>query len=217
MDIFIITSVIHTDKTSGWSYCPVRSYYSDEERFRDTLKTIQSIRQYLKGAYIVLLEGSKLTEEEEKKLKESVDCFLDYSNDPFIVEKVNSQKKGQGETWKMMKFLVDNKDTLKQYRRIFKISGRYWLTDTFQPELFSYEKETVKKCSENGVSTVLYSVAVHNLDAFIELQKKIIVYLETDTIGIENLFFGFYKNFHFIDNLGVEGWIAVMKDGLYQF
>ena len=54
-DLVLITSVINTGKV-GWSYTQTRSSYSPEERYNQSLQTIDSIRKYLPGAKIVFLE-----------------------------------------------------------------------------------------------------------------------------------------------------------------
>lgn len=216
MNLFIITSVVHINRSIGWTYTSIRSYYSDEERYSDTLKTIESIRRHVKNSKIVLLEGSRLSETEEAGFKQNVDYFIDYSNDPLIHEKVNTNKKGQGEVWKLIKFLTENRELINNFLRIFKISGRYWLSDVFNLNNFSFEKDTALKCSAVGVSTVLYSIVSKNLDNYIGTLVKIAEYLEVESKSIEDLFLFFHKDFYFIDKLGVEGWVAVSKNELYK-
>ena len=52
-DLVLVTSVINTGKV-GWSYTQTRSSYSPEERYNQSLQTIDSIRKYLPGAKMCL-------------------------------------------------------------------------------------------------------------------------------------------------------------------
>jgi hypothetical protein len=74
-DLFMITSVINTGNTP-WSYSAVRSAFSIEERFQQTLHTIQSIRDKVPSSVILLVECSELSAEMEDTLKSKVEHYL---------------------------------------------------------------------------------------------------------------------------------------------
>ena len=124
---FIITSVINTI-SKELTYGP-RSYYNSTERFKDTLKTIQSIKQYVPTAEIYLIEGSKLNHNMEFVFQSLVDVYINTSNNSEITQGINSKMKGYGEALQL-KYMFNNYN-LEKYDFIFKISGRYYLNKNF--------------------------------------------------------------------------------------
>lgn len=217
MNLFIITSVIHFDTSSGWSYAPQKSVYSSSERYNQTLKTIESIRQFSPNSKIALLEGSRLSEDEKFKFNQNVDLFFDYSNDEYVKKTCNSNRKGWGEISKLRKFI--NENVLSSYDRIFKISGRYWLTEKFDESKYSLDKNSFRKIknSDSSVSTVLYSISKNYINDYKLCLDEIDKILTKDTIGIEILFYQFLENTIYIDILGVAGWVAVTPNEFYEF
>jgi hypothetical protein len=120
------------------------SRFSKEERFEQTLKTIQSIKEKVPDAYILVYEGSETPIEEKYKniLIENSDLFLECGTDSYmksIYENIHRNpdlftfgksllecRCLQVVLEYMMKHNVFNDAT-----RIFKITGRYFLNDNF--------------------------------------------------------------------------------------
>ena len=128
--IFLITSAINTKF----------GIYNSDQRIQQTLNTVQSIRQRVPAARIILLEMSaiSLTEQQKQQLLDAVDNILDFTTDPVVQQLYHST-----ENWDIVKNVTEvmcfNK-ALKQLtqtnqlvdsQRIFKISGRYLLSDDF--------------------------------------------------------------------------------------
>jgi len=118
MHTFIITSTLITNQ----------SQYTFLERFEQTLNTIHSIRQKVPGAFIILIDNSPtiLPSYCEVGLRSAVDLFenlREYENVCL--------PKSQGET-RIIRYAFDMLKRIGlQEGRIFKISGRYKLSDTF--------------------------------------------------------------------------------------
>jgi len=127
---FLITSAINTKF----------GVYNSDQRIQQTLNTVQSIRQRVPAARIILLEMSaiSLTEQQKQQLLDAVDNILDFTTDPVVQQLYHST-----ENWDIVKNVTEvmcfNK-ALKQLtqtnqlvdsQRIFKISGRYLLSDDF--------------------------------------------------------------------------------------
>lgn len=128
--IFLITSAINTKF----------GIYNSDQRIQQTLNTVQSIQQRVPAARIILLEMSaiSLTEQQKQQLLDAVDNILDFTTDPVVQQLYHST-----ENWDIVKNVTEvmcfNK-ALKQLtqtnqlvdsQRIFKISGRYLLSDDF--------------------------------------------------------------------------------------
>lgn len=134
---FIITSAINTKF----------GVYSSAQRLAQTLNTIKSIRERAPGSKIILLEmaGIPLSNEQTTILQNSVDNLLDFTSDPSVTSLYNST-----DNWDVVKNvtevscfanalqkLTENTNVLDNCQRIFKVSGRYVLTDKFDISLYA--------------------------------------------------------------------------------
>jgi hypothetical protein len=112
--------------------------YNTNERFEQTKKTIESIRQFCNDTKIVLLEASPnpITQEQLEYLKQTCDIIVDHSSD----KKIQAMHKGlhihavksPSEIYIILKFLKQQ-NVIKDADRVFKISGRYYLNSQFDP------------------------------------------------------------------------------------
>ena len=132
-DCIVVTSIVEIGDAPV-AYAPTRSLYSHQQRFEQTLETIASIRKHLPDTDIVLVECSPdgyYTQELEKR----VDVFRNaYPNDAIR----NGYSKSLCEA-ALLQFAFDAVD-VSQYRHIFKMTGRYVLTDLFQPSQWLDER-----------------------------------------------------------------------------
>jgi len=136
-NLFLVTSVINISN-NPFSYTNTRSVFTREERFEQTKYTLQSIKDKITNVKIMLIECSDLNEEETKYLKQNVDFFVNLydTKDQEIIDKINSNSKSLGESQQTIcgfKYLFENNI---MFERVFKISGRYYLNDMFNYELF---------------------------------------------------------------------------------
>lgn len=123
--IFIITSCLR----------PAIGVFSPDERLKQTLETVDSIRKKSPDSFMILSDVSiePLTEKYEE-LVSKVDLFLDLSNVDFLSHFTKNGMKSQGECAMMhvvLDYLEHNPDLLKDVDRIFKITGRLQLDDGF--------------------------------------------------------------------------------------
>ena len=124
---FIITSTINTNHGA----------FSPPERFNQTLETIQSIRQKVPNSMIVFADNSihPMPEDAVLILKSQVDLYVDYKHNlfsKFINSDIQSaMHKGVGEMMIFEQVMLSIRQNNLIGKRIFKISGRYKLSDTF--------------------------------------------------------------------------------------
>lgn len=120
------------------------SRYNTEQRFYQTLDTIQSIREKVPNAYICLFECSykPISNDYKTVLAEKVDLFLEFYNEPGIKTLYEnfSQKqelitfgKSLLETRGILNCLhvIKEKQLFTDVNRIFKLTGRYTLNEDF--------------------------------------------------------------------------------------
>ena len=207
--ITLITSVINTPNTP-LSYSKVRSVFTRKERFEQTKKTIQSIKENLPNSKIIIVECSDLNEEEKKFLDNNCDYILNLWEKKELYGDIFGKSKSLGEGTMTIEALKYIKELKLEYNYLYKISGRYWLNENFKIE--NIQNNTFKRINknENNVFTALYKIdkkTVEKLEFFlinnIENMKK--------CIGYEVLMSQFVKNIdkNLVDIIGLSGFVTV--------
>jgi hypothetical protein len=212
-DLFVITSVINTGN-AGWTYTDVRSVFNCQERFEQTLNSIASIRSRCSGASILLIECSDIDDTMTQALKERVDYFIQtYHVDEIREACINSNKKGYGEMKKMAAVCDFIASRGVPFKRLFKLSGRYFLNDSFTESVYSTEQYTFMKYAHDAGSTVLYSVPYALFHDFHKTVHNCVHYYEHNPArGLETLLPFMCAPCTNIKTLGVSGYVAVKND-----
>ena len=194
-NIVLLTSAVYTNY----------GIYKPQERIQQTLDTAKSAKKYIPGAVIILVDNSKVdvqndTSAEFEELIDLVDYYIDNSDDEDIKYFHNNVAnydigKNVMEAMGMMKALTyinsdaDMMKVVADADRIFKLSGRYQVTDKFDITKFdnanTKDKYVFKKAQpswinpqDTGVTTLLqtrlWSFTPGLFTATIELYKNII-------------------------------------------
>jgi len=127
--------------------------YKPAERIQQTLETAKSAKKYIPGAVIILVDNSKVDvqndeSQEFNNLIDEVDYYIDNSDDEdikYFHNNVTNYDIGKNamEALGMVKALTyivndpDMKKVIVDADRIFKLSGRYQVTDKFDINKFS--------------------------------------------------------------------------------
>lgn len=129
--LFIITSALR----------PMMGVFSDEERYKQTIKTIQSIRSKCPNAYILFADASvrPVGAMEFLSISKMVNFFMrmDETYNQDVLELSKGKLKSHAETALLYHILVHMKrdpnlqKALYSVNRIFKISGRLELDEGF--------------------------------------------------------------------------------------
>lgn len=217
INLVLITSVIHTPN-SPLSYTNTRSIYSVQERYDQTKKTIQSIKDKIPDAIIVIVECSPLSESEEEFLTQNSNYLLNLYNFKNIQTNVYGISKALGEgtlTYHALNYIQLNNI---KYDNLIKISGRYMLSDKFDLNNFNNDSIVIKHIDgdRNNVITSLYKIphkVVEKFKTFLNNNFN----LMAQCIGYEKLFSMFVNSLtdvdiKSLDTIGVEGGIAVSTD-----
>lgn len=212
IDVFLITSVINAGK-KPWSYTNARSIYTTQERFEQTIKSIQSIRNLNDNSIIVLSECSNIDETITNTLKKLTDVYIN-SYDNNIIKNIctNSSLKGYGEAMQSIIAIKKIREMNIKFKRIFKLSGRYWLTQSFNKKNFSLTEYSFNKILNNSNChpTVLYSIPYCSIQHYEDiLIKSINIYKHGNPIGYEEILPPLCQPKTIIDGVGVAGFVAV--------
>jgi len=138
------------------------SAFTEEQRFEQTLKTIECVREKVPTSYIILFECSHQTLAEEHKniLRDKCDLFLDFSNEP-VLQQIYSNLEKRPELITYGKSLLETRGLLNTLyyikthnlfpdsQRVFKLTGRYLLNEYFDindyKSKFLEERYVIKK------------------------------------------------------------------------
>lgn len=125
---FIITSTL----SSG------DSHYNTKERLRQTLKTIDNIKERVPNPYIILIDNSHMDVPAEyfEIIKSKVSRLIRYEHTVASLYYNLSLNKGLGELLLLERAIKEIKDLGIRPNRIFKMSGRYSLNDNFDIDYY---------------------------------------------------------------------------------
>lgn len=211
--VFLITSTIRPSKGS-LSYTPIRSVYSVEERVEQTLRSIASVRAKVPDVLIVLLENSALSSEETRTFQQAVDWFVSFARDARSNKLRDGLFKGAAETYMLL--WIQSIICRFDYEVMFKLSGRYWLSESFSLQSFSREKLGFlwRGDSRSGsYSARLYSVP-KSLEAIYHKQLTKTFRQAQMGVSIEATILNgvSHSQIDLLDRLGVCGYIAPTGD-----
>lgn len=183
MNIFIIPSCIKSKL----------GMINHDERFEQTLKTFETVRKQVPNSIIVFCDSSIGGLEEERKslIRNNVNYFLDYSNNPVAQEINENKQKSLGETYLLQSAINFAKVELNlgnEDGRMFKLGGRCELLDeftlddyadaddkfVFKKRLDSWMDKTIQNQfgSTHLLETRLYSWSLNMTDEYLSILKK---------------------------------------------
>ena len=224
-DLVLVQSVINTGKLA-WYYTETRSAYTPEERYNQSLQTIDSIKKYLPGAKILYVECSDIPNEYTSSLTSKVDYFINQYNNSEIREAVlETNNKGIGEavlTKSAIEYIIQNNLV---FNRFFKISGRYSLTDKFVSDNFRNDIYTFKRRADTGnhivaISTVVYSFPMSFIHNFYRCISAVADHYKTNSSyykihgprGFEELLPIICEPRNEIETIGVAGFVGINNE-----
>jgi hypothetical protein len=128
------------------------SAYDEQQRFEQTLETIECIRNKVPNSYVVLFECSSKSIDENQKdiLKEKTDLFLEFYTEP-VLKQIYENLEARPELITYGKSLLETRGLLNTLyviqkhnlfsdsQRVFKLTGRYLLNDDF--DIQDYESK----------------------------------------------------------------------------
>lgn len=232
----LITSALYTNY----------GIYSAAERIKQTLATAQSVRKYIPDATIFLVDNSKVDVQSDEsaefdELLDLVDYYIDNSDDGDIQHFHNNVSnydigKNSMEVLGTIKALqhiaLDQtlKAELENSNRIFKLSGRYELTDKFDIAHFdnvdTQDKYVFKKAQpawcdqavtgvDHLLQTRLWSFTPALLDETISMFQRVVqnmfdTFNKQQYIDVEHSMYKFidHNKLVQIDTVGLKGNIA---------
>lgn len=160
-NLVLVTSVIHVIRNLPNSGS-TKSVYSWSDRFKQTKKTIATVRESIPNSIVFVIECSQdLNQEELDYFNNEVDYFYNLYDDEAIRGKIHGGPKPLGEGTLTINALRLIRELDIQYDNLFKISGRYWLSHKFRYQ--NYENNNIgftyySNAHRNWAVTSLYKI-----------------------------------------------------------
>jgi hypothetical protein len=178
--VFITSKLIVSDK--AFSYVKKRSLYSRQERMTQTLKTINSVRQFIPDSHIVLLDNSILNTFEKSVFGKLTDTFINITDNNVLNYYTDVfEYKAFGEISQTLQFLdLFFQSDYTGVKNFFKITGRYEINSDFDYKQYDNNLNIFKKSLSIKEKDYYYT-------CFYKLDKSILK-------EVQAIFEGFIKN-----------------------
>lgn len=164
--IFLITSLLD---------CPLKnSVFTRKERFVQTKKTIESIKEKnIENICIMFIDCTDTDEEEKNYLYKECNIYIDCSKIEYIKNKVYNGFKSDGEKSYLLyaiEFIFQHEEMFLNCKHFFKLSGRYWLDEKFDFKNYDVEEDIIQTVDsnlwKNACVSCLFKLKFSNLDKF---------------------------------------------------
>jgi len=186
-----------------------KSIYSVKERVEQTHHTLKTIREKCPEAKIYFVEGS---ETDITNYNFDYDELVRPTKDFEAKKLLYSMPKSPGEC--VMMIYTANNVNLEEYDIVFKMSGRYNLTDDFSLDNFSKDKFTFYDHVQWGYETTLYAFPGKLKDVWVDVLRKGLTHMSKNKMDSIEIAFRQWlnvKHVHGAEKLGIEGFNAPMK------
>lgn len=193
MNLVIISSAINTC-SAPLSYYPIRSVFDKQQRYNHTLQTLESIHR-IPNKKVYFVECTDIPEYEDY-IRGSVDFYKNiYKGNESVID---GPYKNVGEALSMLSVDIDG------YDNIFKLSGRYYLTDDFDYSLWDNDDSMMWVDSNNGWRlTVFYKMNKKQFPQWKQIMESMVK--NNEHRAIEQIMME-VTDFKRINKVGVEGY-----------
>jgi hypothetical protein len=215
-NIVLITSKIYVSEYP-FSYSNIRSSYTSEERFQQTIETIESIKKHIPNYFIVLFDNSKFSKYEIDTLKKMVDEFINITNDELLnyYTDIHETKAFADISQQIAFYDVFLKNIhINDIQNLFKISGRYLINENFNYSHYDNNNNIMKQ-NEKITNRPYFFTCFYKLDKSILVsyfnQLKIIRENKESyyNVDCQTIIPSIINNLTTLDNLGITQRIAI--------
>ena len=210
-NIVIITSVLNCIN-EPLSYYHIRSVLNTEDRFKQSLVSINSIKKYIPNVDILYCECSDLSNNKdyENEIISNVDYYYNFYDNINIQNDVNSALKGLGEISILLEAINKLVDIKKEYTNIFKLSGRYYLNNNFDYSIFNNNNNVVTYWDNSSLAycTIFYKININDIYLFKSALIKSIPDVKKLNSIEQSIYKYFQKDIQIVDKLNISGILA---------
>jgi hypothetical protein len=223
-NIVLITSKIYVSNNK-FSYTEKRSIYTKEERYVQTINTINSIKKYIPNVFIVLIDNSAFTENEKDVLINNTNIFINYNDKILDYYTNNNEIKAIAELCQLKYALnVINNYNIK-FNNFFKITGRYIINNNFLYDIYAknYKNDNIFKKNKLIKDrlyyyTCFYKISQNNFNDYVnkiyELYNELVLKSYENIYNVIDLEFLLPSQLQFkeINDLGITQFISCFNE-----
>ena len=223
-NVVLITSKIYVSNNK-FSYTNKRSIYTKEERYEQTINTINSIKKYIPNVFIVLIDNSIFTENEKDALINNTNIFINH-NDKILDYYTNSNEIKALAELCQIKYALNliNNYNIK-FNNFFKITGRYIVNDKFLYDTYAiiFKNDNTFKRNKSLKDrlyyyTCFYKISQNNFNDYVnkiyELYSELVLKPYESTYNVIDLEFLLPSQLPFkeINDLGITQYISCFNE-----
>ena len=223
-NVVLITSKIYVS-SNKFSYTEKRSIYTKEERYVQTINTINSIKKYIPNVFIILIDNSTFTENEKDVLINNTNIFINYNDKILDYYTNNNEIKAIAELCQIKYALnVINNYNIK-FNNFFKITGRYIINNNFLYDIYAknYKNDNIFKKNKLIKDrlyyyTCFYKISQNNFNDYVnkiyELYSELILKPYENIYNVIDLEFLLPSQLQFkeINDLGITQFISCFNE-----
>jgi len=223
-NVVLITSKIYVSKNK-FSYINIRSIYTKDERYVQTINTINSIKKYIPNVFIILIDNSTFTENEKDILIKNTNIFINHNDKILDYYTNNNEIKAIAELCQI-KYALNIISTCNiKFNNFFKITGRYIINNNFVYDLYAktYKNDNIFKQNKSIKDrlyyyTCFYKISQNNFNEYIDkvndLYNTLILKPYENIYNVIDLEFLLPSQLQFIEinNLGITQYISCLNE-----
>jgi len=171
----------------------IARFFTPEERYQQTLYTIHTIREKVPNSFCLIIEGSKISQEQREQFSQISDHLIMCDCDIDVRKCVNDTRNiGIGECKLLeigMNFILEQKISAKM---CIKLGSRYYLNENFDLSNYDTSKYNFRKHFDECVlqdvyTTGLFTIPMKNIPDFIQTQGTMIAIINHNDM-VERLY-----------------------------
>jgi hypothetical protein len=214
-NLVIITSCLETKYSDNM--------FTIEERFNQTLNTIECVRKYMKNTSILFIEASNCNDIYKNIIKKLCDFYYDISTETDTINYCIHGHKSLGDTYITLKAIEYIQTHHLTFNICYKLSGRYYPQSDFNYDLINKEIPTFKDSAHapgQNIMTCFYAIPFNYLDEFKENIINTVEFMKTRAgVPVEDYLPHLFKTKKLIlwdTKIGIYGIVAPCRNKITQ-
>lgn len=207
-NLIIITSCLATKYRDN--------VFTQEERYNQTVNTIDCINKYMHNTEILFIEASNCNPIYKNNIKQKCKYYIDISDESDTIQYCIGGHKSLGDTYITLKGIEYIKNNNINFNICYKISGRYYPAECFNYDLIDKSIPTFKDswhAPGRNIMTCFYAIPFAFLDEYQNNIQNTFQFMKyCSNVPVEDYLPNLFKIKKLIlwnEKIGIHGIVAV--------